>query len=321
MKKSVFTVIIFIFLIQFPLLAQGDQHFKSKIIQTSRLKMEYMDFEGEGAAIINIQGIHNFFDPSTGYEKSSEEWINFLQSFSDNYHVLAPIRRGYGKTEETVAGYDVASQAEDILSFMDALGIKRAFFIGRLIAAQEMVYLAEHHPNRILGLVFIDMNLLMYDLKNPEAYEFIKNNVALATDRTNPWEKLFPRYNYTPHIISDSNFKIRIPTLWFYNSFINQNRAELKWLDYVDYEAEKENGKQQLKTYFKNLATDSQRKLAIKKYLEQNNPNEKANKAIKNAFENLKFINEDDYSNLDYEELMREITIPYMKEFFTNYNK
>lgn len=280
-----------------------------------------MDFEGEGTPIINIQGVHHFLGWPKGYEKSSEEWINFLKSFTEDYHVLAPVRRGYGKTEETVSGYDVASQAEDILSFMDAKKIDKAFFIGRLIAAQEMLYLAEHHPERVKALVFLDMNLFMYNLKNDQAYEFIKNNVSLATDRRNPWKKLASRYNYTPHIISDPDFKIKVPALWFYNSFLNQNTPELKWMDYIEYEAKKENGNQELQSYFKNLASDSRRKNEIREYLEQNNPNTIANEAMKNGFINLKILNEDDYTEMDYEEMMEEITIPQIKEFFSNNNQ
>ncbi len=277
-----------------------------------------MDFEGEGTPIINVQGVHNFFSWPKGYEKSSKDWVNLLQSFSDDYHVLAPIKRGYGKTEKTVSGYDVASQAEDILSFMDALGIRKSFFLGRLIAAQEMVYLAEHHPDRVLGLVFLDMQLLMYDLKNPEAYEFIKNNISLAKDRTDPWEKMVPRYGYMPHMVSNPNFKINIPALWFYNSFLNEHTAELKWLDYINYEAKKENSKQELQAYFRQLAGDSSRVLAIKNYLVQNNPNPIVNMAMKRNFENLIFINEDNYSDMDYEVMIERITIPQMKEFFSN---
>jgi pimeloyl-ACP methyl ester carboxylesterase len=62
-------------------------------------------------------------------------------------------RRGYGQSDDVGWGYDVATQAEDILGFMDALRIERAVLVGRHPTTQDMTWIAEHHPERLAGLV------------------------------------------------------------------------------------------------------------------------------------------------------------------------
>ena len=100
--------------------------YESKFVETREIRLQYMNFGGEGLPVIFLQDFHNYFQPSfteINYEK-------FLAQFSDHYRVLAPIRWGYGKSDDTGYGYDVATQSEDLLGFMDALGIERAVLVG-----------------------------------------------------------------------------------------------------------------------------------------------------------------------------------------------
>lgn len=100
--------------------------YESKFVETREIRLQYMNFGGEGLPVIFLQDFHDYFQSSytdLNYQK-------FLAGFSENNRVLAPIRWGYGKSDDTGYGYDVATQSEDLLGFMDALGIERAVLVG-----------------------------------------------------------------------------------------------------------------------------------------------------------------------------------------------
>jgi pimeloyl-ACP methyl ester carboxylesterase len=102
-----------------PLSAQANAIYETKFVEAGDIRLQYHDFGGSGLPVIFVQDFHDYFgaalDPS---------WPPFLARFADGFRVLAPVRRGWGESDDTGYGYDVATQAEDVLAFMDALGIE-----------------------------------------------------------------------------------------------------------------------------------------------------------------------------------------------------
>lgn len=177
MKQNRILEIGFIALLLIPQLGftQDKQPYTPKIITTDRLTVEYMDFGGEGTAIINIQGAHNFFDQSSDepyIQETNGNWIDFCQSFSEEFHVLAPLNRGFGRTDEAPENWNVQTQVEDLISFMNHLKIEKAFFFGKGPAAQNMLYLVENFPERVLGIAFVQPIMVFTDVKDPFAAEY-----------------------------------------------------------------------------------------------------------------------------------------------------
>ena len=322
--KNIFFTVIFALAIQ-TLSGQEELIYASRTVQTDRLLMEYMDFGGEGMPLINVQGVHNFFGHHKGYEDSREDYIEFLDNFNETNRLLVPVRRGYGRSEDTEHGFDVATQAEDLLAFMDAMKIEKAIFFGRLIAAQTMIYLAEHHPERIAGLLFYDMILVLPDLSNPDIAEFLKYDSYGATDQgEDPWSRMEPRHIYRPHLYNDPDVRIQIPAFWFYFSGINDPDKSIhisrlkKAKEYANYDWPNPD----IKEYYKDLITDIPRWDSMKKYMLKENPNSRVNEAMKRAFgENLTILNEDQYNSMSFEEFEKRIRVPKMKEFFGSINE
>ncbi len=305
--------------------SQVDSIAQSNLIQTDRMSMEYIDFGGSGIPLINVQGIHNFFGSHQGYEDSKNEFIKFLNSFTDNHWVLAPIKRGYGRSEFTENGFDVITQAEDLIAFMDALNIQKAIFLGRLIASQEMTYLAENYPERIEGLVFYDMTLVLPDLTNPDIAEFLYYDSFGATDQgDDPWSRFKSRFNYKPAFLIDNIIQSEIPALWFYWSGINDpdKSIYIKRLSNAHRNAEYDWKNDEIKSYYKELIADKERWDQMKKYLIKNNPNSEVNEGFKRFFsDNLEIVYEDDYDFESFQELEEEIRIPKIKDFLKRINQ
>jgi pimeloyl-ACP methyl ester carboxylesterase len=81
---------------------------------------------------------------------------DFAPQLTDQFHVLALTRRGFGTSSKPTTGYDPASLAKDILGIIDNLGIERITLIGHSIAGEEMTKFAALYPGRVNKLIYID---------------------------------------------------------------------------------------------------------------------------------------------------------------------
>jgi len=316
----------------FPLLghSQGNQPYTPKLVITDRLTVEYMDFGGEGTPIINIQGAHNFFDQSSDepyIKETNQNWVDFCNSFSREYHVLAPLNRGFGRTDEAPENWNIKTKVEDLISFMDYLKIEKAFFFGKGPAAQNMLYLAENFPDRILGLVFVQGIMVFTDVKDSIAAEY-KYFDELRSYSSSEFKNFKPTTNkeaFRPKIFSDSTVKINLPALYFYHDIFDnrtlwQGRIA-RFIERVDrnpnYDWSTYSESDEINSYFKALASDKKKMQYILDYFEQNNPAPQMNLALKRAFgNNLVLFNEsNDYSETWWP-LIEKVYIPVMKGFF-----
>lgn len=212
-KKRIALLMAFVAFLNTPCLfgQKGTLPYQSKMADMGEIQMEYMDFGGMGTPLIYVQDFHNYFE---GAYKDSV-FITFLANLSKETRVIAPLRRGYGKTTDTEWGYDVATQAEDLLLFMDAMGIPQAILLGRLPANQEMTWIAEHHPERLAGLIYWGNPVLMAGCAYPDELLLLENFGAMAPDFEKEKEKrvVMSRAFYRPHFLTEPNLRINVPAL------------------------------------------------------------------------------------------------------------
>ena len=141
-----------------PLAAQDDvvASLEHRFADVGDLRLEYFEFGDAGTPIVLIQDHHDYFHEVFGPEEADElrEWVGFLEELGQNHRVITPVRRGWGESDDPGYGYDVPTQAEDVLALMDWLGLVDAIFVGRTAATQEMTWIAEHHPDRVRALAY-----------------------------------------------------------------------------------------------------------------------------------------------------------------------
>ena len=118
---------------------------QSNFIQTRDLRMHYLQ-AGTGEPVIFIHGF-----PETSYE-----WRHQFAAFSGEYACFAPDTRGFGQTEKP--GLRVSRQilAQDIVNFMDALGIERARVVAHDWGGIIAFKLAIDWPGRVSRLALLD---------------------------------------------------------------------------------------------------------------------------------------------------------------------
>lgn len=80
--------------------------------------------------------------------------LNMEEFAKAGYHVYAPDAIGFGLTTGlTEMATGQARSTDFLLSFMDALGIDRAHFIGNSMGSMNSTQLAIEHPNRVKSLI------------------------------------------------------------------------------------------------------------------------------------------------------------------------
>jgi non-heme chloroperoxidase len=119
---------------------------KSSVIEVNGIHLHYLDWGGSGPNLLFLPGMGcnaHIFD-------------RFALRFTDQFHVFALTRRGHGESDHPETGYDIDTLTEDIRLFLDKLEVDRVILAGHSFAGAEMSHFAAIHPQRLLGLIYLD---------------------------------------------------------------------------------------------------------------------------------------------------------------------
>lgn len=307
-----------------PVSAQGQGSsgpgYESRLVQANGVQLQYMDFGGTGLPLIFVQDIHNYFEDEDPYYR--DLWAGFYRRFGDRHRVLATVRRGYGESDAPGWGYDVATQGEDILGLMDALGINRAVLVGRPPATQDLTWIAEHHPERLAGLIYIGNPLVFDPPSSSDARRFSELYAQASCDlqeRAGPL--LEPRTSWRPHFLGDTTARIQIPSLRFTNPAFDRRSMSLRRierlqaaLDEIDsWEAECP-GEEPYLAFVDSLAADTTRLGLIRRAFEASDQSIAIDDGLVRAFgRQMETVREPDDATA-WEELL-EFYFPHMRRF------
>lgn len=212
---------------------QNRPAFASRFVEANGVRLQYMDFGGVGLPLIFVQDVHNIFGDEDPYFR--DLWTAFYRRFTTAHRVLATVRRGYGESESPGWGYDVPTQAEDLLGLMDALGIRRAVLFGRTTAVQDLVWIAEHHPDRIAGLILLGNPPVFRAPAHVDARRFSDLYSLASCDlQERASDLLEPRSAWRPHFLSDSSATIDVPALRFHHPILDRRSMALQRLDRLE---------------------------------------------------------------------------------------
>lgn len=187
--------------------------YEEKSARINGIDLHYLDFGGKGTPLIFLQSFHG----------DAKEWVDYdfiglAPSFDGTNRVLAITRRGWGRSkEDQVRNLDVAVNGEDIVSLMNSLGLQKAVFLGRIPGNMDMTWLAEHHPERVVGLIYIGLpDVALGDTTDPDIKKLDNALFTLACDLgSDSGTKTRQRVDYVPHFIDDPSRRMNIPALLF----------------------------------------------------------------------------------------------------------
>ncbi len=139
------------------------------------VKLEVLDWGGSGPSLVFLSGLQ---DVAHGFD-------DFAPQFTDQHHVIAITRRGYGASSQTSSAYDMVTRVADLRAVLDSLRLERVALAGHSMAGDELTAFAGQYPDRVSHLIYLDA---AYD--HSGIGELIAASVApppmLTADSTSP---------------------------------------------------------------------------------------------------------------------------------------
>ena len=136
------------------------------------IKLNYIE-KGEGKPLIMIHG----------NEESSEYFKAQFDYFAPKgFRCIAPDSRAHGKTPRGTAPLTIRQMTDDIIGFMDELGIDKADFIGFSDGGNIMLIMAMKYPERI-GKMVVDGANLTLDGAADWAVDWVMSEYKAAAEK------------------------------------------------------------------------------------------------------------------------------------------
>ncbi|MHC1725977.1 MAG: alpha/beta fold hydrolase [Syntrophobacteraceae bacterium] len=121
-------------------------------------------------------------DPVVFLHGFADSWKSFLLVFpllSEKWRILAPDLRGHGESDKPEGRYNIEIFAEDLLAFVDALGLEKANIVGHSMGSFVGQLFASRFPDRVGRLILIGSASSTTDNANlRELKRFIDSLVA-----------------------------------------------------------------------------------------------------------------------------------------------
>lgn len=121
-------------------------HRAGRVQVSDSVGLHYLDWGGSGPTLIFLAGI----------SATAHIYDDLAPRFTDRFRVLALTRRGTGESDKPGTGYDTGTLTQDVLAFMDSLGIQRATLAGWSLGGSEITRAATIAPERVERLIYFD---------------------------------------------------------------------------------------------------------------------------------------------------------------------
>jgi pimeloyl-ACP methyl ester carboxylesterase len=108
--------------------------------------LEVLDWGGSGRPIVLIAGGGN----------TAHVFDDFAPRLTDHYRVYGITRRGFGASGYSATDNPADRLGDDVAAVIDALNLKKPILVGHSIGGVELSSLANSHPSRVAGLVYLD---------------------------------------------------------------------------------------------------------------------------------------------------------------------
>jgi non-heme chloroperoxidase len=110
------------------------------------VRLEVLDWGGTGRPVVLLAGGGN----------TAHIFDEFAPKLTANYHVYGITRRGYGASSFSATDSPADRLGDDVVAVLGALKLNRPVPVGHSIAGVELSSVANRHPDRVAGLVYID---------------------------------------------------------------------------------------------------------------------------------------------------------------------
>jgi 3-oxoadipate enol-lactonase len=118
-----------------------------QLIETSRIRVAYRTWGSPGDPALVL--LH-----ATG--ETSDDWVRVGETLGEQRNVVAPDLRGHGDSDWS-GGYSVEAMRDDLVAFLDALGLQEVDLVGHSLGGIVAYLVAAAQPDRVARLVLEDV--------------------------------------------------------------------------------------------------------------------------------------------------------------------
>ena len=113
------------------------------------IDLHLLEWSSEGVPLLLLHGFGN----------EAHIWDDFAPAVAPHYRTVALDHRGHGDSAwaTDVSGYDLERMVDDVEAVTEALGIERLVLVGHSLGGRVATLFAGRHPERIAGLVLVDI--------------------------------------------------------------------------------------------------------------------------------------------------------------------
>lgn len=122
------------------------------------MKLFYRKY-GSGLPLIILHGLYG----------SSDNWVSIAKSISDRFTVYLPDMRNHGQSPHSPV-HDYDSMTEDLFELVNDLKLKKFFLAGHSMGGKTAVNFALTWPERLYGLLVVDISPMVPEGSNSIAY-------------------------------------------------------------------------------------------------------------------------------------------------------
>ena len=147
------------------------------------MKLAYKSFGERGVPIIILHGLFG----------SGDNWQTFARSLSEDHQVYLVDQRNHGRSPHTET-MTYEEMAEDLSEFMDQNHIKEAVVMGHSMGGKTAMRFSQLFPERVLGVVVVDMGVKKYPPHHQRILEALKSMDPNSYERRGDAEKEMEQY-------------------------------------------------------------------------------------------------------------------------------
>ena len=141
---------------------------EDKHLKVNGMRFHYLDWGNAGKPKMVL--FH-------GGAQTAHSWDFFALAMRDEYHIVAPDQRGHGDTEWSEQGdYATHFHVADMKALTDAIGYDQFVRVGLSMGGHNAYSLAAHHPEKVRGLIIVDVGPETMDKGRKHIQEFLEGS-------------------------------------------------------------------------------------------------------------------------------------------------
>ncbi|MGF1534824.1 MAG: alpha/beta fold hydrolase [Bernardetiaceae bacterium] len=153
----------------------------------SGLKINYLDFGGEGMPLLLTHGLTANAHAFDGL---------MAAGLTQHHHVISLDLRGRGKSDKPETGYQMRDHVADVVAVMDELGLGRVILGGHSFGAFLTIFLAAHHPERVEKLILMDAAARLH----PDTPKLLGPTLSRLSQKYNSFDQYLAQIKSLPFL-------------------------------------------------------------------------------------------------------------------------